>query len=51
VPAQFKPEQSGNNNLGSLWILSVRDDYRMSDPARKASNSEKHRTRRKDQDN
>jgi hypothetical protein len=34
------------NSSPRLSILSVRDDYRMSDPARKASNSQKRRTRR-----
>jgi dihydrofolate reductase len=51
VPVQFKPEQSRNNNLGWLSILFVRYDYWMSDPARKASNSQKRRTRRGGQDN
>jgi len=51
VPAQFKPEQSRNNNLGSLSILSVRYDYWMSDPAGKASNSQKRWTRRGGQNN
>jgi hypothetical protein len=41
VLAQFKPEHWRNNTLGSLSIFDLSNDYRMSDPARKASNSEK----------
>jgi dihydrofolate reductase len=44
-------ELKNENSSPLLSIFSVRDDYRMNDPARKASNSQKRRTRRGGQDN
>jgi hypothetical protein len=42
VPAQFKLEQSGNDNLRSLSIFDLSNDYSLNDSVRKASQTPIH---------